>query len=146
MRAEELYKPRGRPRLAGAVLALVPVFAWPGDGAQGSPALGDTETTHSHVFHSPPHPLGCPACQLQPLSIPTGQAPQQFSMPEGVPSVTILCSPAGPSREELQALEEALTTTHDRAAQHRLGGPKGPAGTGIPGSTTLPTQLATHGK
>lgn len=98
MRAEELYKPRGRPRLAGAVLAWVPVFTWPGDGAQGSPALEDTETTHSHVFHSPPHPLGCPACQLQPLSIPTGQAPQQFSMPEGVPSVTILCSPAGPSR------------------------------------------------
>lgn len=117
MGAKELRKPRGRPRLAGVALVLVPMFAWPGDGAQGSLALGDTKTTHSHVFHSPPHPLGCPACQLQPLSSPTGQATQQFSVPEGVPSVTILCSPAGPSREGLQALEEALTAIHDRAAQ-----------------------------
>lgn len=144
MRAEELCKSRGRPRLAGVVLAPVLVFVQPGDWAQGSLVLGDRETTRSHVLRSPTHPPGCPACQHAAFLHPH-RTPAALHALECPVDNDILFSGASPSAAASPGgISPAL---HDRAAQAgQAQDPKRSAGRGkgFLGRATLDAQLATH--
>lgn len=134
---EELCNPCGRPRLAGIVLAPVPVFAWP---------RGVWPWRHgNNALPCPPQPStptwvpGVPAHSLSP-------APPTAALPAGgCPVGDNTLFSGGTLRGRLPALEESLIALQGRADQAR--GPEETCGhgEGVPGSAALHPQLATHG-